>query len=717
MADTLFSVSDVASMLPGGRTWLALTLFWCHIPFTLVEAHPHHRKHSGKRDSLSNSGLPSASWIWAPGAPAGNVAFLKTFSSATGKIASSATISLTAVNQFTLWVNGQPTGASSDWTSAQVLSAALNSSTNTFSVLATNDANSGAPPPGMLAAVTVKYSDGSTDSVVSDSSWLASTNIPLDFPSPASTSNFAAAAVAGSFGSGAWGDSVTVAAPNPNPPTLTGGMWIWSTSDAEYAAPAGTVGFRKTVATPNGKTAQSATILLTADNTFALYVNGIYVGAPPYETNTAMESTAWGQAQQFSVPLSAASNTFNVIVQNFLYPTTGATSPAGLVAAIQIIYADGSSDLVGTDPSWLNGAVTSASAFLAAADSALAASFNVAAMNASPWGHLSGTSNVLAAADVPSSPFTGAAASNNANTKSGGAASDSGAGANSDSTTSAALSDDSQSTGASVIASAASGSFAGSLVTSVVSFGSDVNPSQTGVAIKADLSSSSVAPTSPADGAAVSSTAHERSTPIGAIVGAVVGTLAFVIIGLAVFSWRRRHRGLQRHFQGSTQGSGTSITPFLGRTSGEPVASVSRTSIESVRRPPMAELQSQRGSINYSYPWPPSGVPHRARPQKQGAISPTKLEWEHLMWSNSGPSGGEAPGRDVDISNNNSLPIGSRATPSPGSQTHLSTSSAVVEVIPDHAPLKLMPEHITQPANENNSERDTDTLPPPSYTE
>ncbi|KAJ7666051.1 hypothetical protein DFH06DRAFT_265916 [Mycena polygramma] len=228
-------------MLPSDRRiWLKLTLFWCYIPSLLVQAGFHPAHHTLiKRDALSNSGLTSASWIWASGATTGTVAFLKTFPNAAGKNSTSATIYLTACNDFTIWVNGQPIGSLSDWTTVEVLSAGLNASTNTFAVLAGNNGNAGAPPAGLLAAIKLQYTDGSTATVVSDSSWKVATNIPSDFPLPSDTSPFASATVAAAFGSGAWGTSVTVASPDPNAPTLNGNTWIGATNDAQYAAPPG----------------------------------------------------------------------------------------------------------------------------------------------------------------------------------------------------------------------------------------------------------------------------------------------------------------------------------------------------------------------------------------------------------------------------------------------------------------------------------------------
>ncbi|KAJ7751110.1 hypothetical protein B0H16DRAFT_1841511, partial [Mycena metata] len=157
-------------------------------------------------DPLSDSGLTSASWIWTSGATMGSIAFIKTYISGSGRTATSATISLTVVQQFTLWVNGRLIGASGDgaddWKSAQVFTTALNATSNIFSVLAVNDADSGVPAPGLLAAIQVKYSDGSDDVIVSDSIWVVSTVVPSDFPTPSTYSLFSPATLLAPFGSG-----------------------------------------------------------------------------------------------------------------------------------------------------------------------------------------------------------------------------------------------------------------------------------------------------------------------------------------------------------------------------------------------------------------------------------------------------------------------------------------------------------------------------------
>ncbi|KAF7353097.1 hypothetical protein MVEN_01277700 [Mycena venus] len=358
-----------------------------------------------QRDAKAGNGLASASWIWAASSNgSSNVAFLKNITTPTGKTASSAVVSITAVQNFTLWVNGQPIGASlagkGKWKTACVLRAALNASVNTFSVLVTNDTKPAMASPGLLAAIEVSYSDSTNATFVSDSSWLAaSTGIPPRFPMPWDFSSFASAVVVAAYGSGPWGqNSVSLPSADPNPLTLQGSTWLWSTKNASSVAAAGSVGFRRTFPTPSGQSAQSATILLTADNNFALYLNGEYVGTPPGVT-----SGVWQYAQQFSVKLNATMNVFTVIAQNF--PTDATGGAAGFIAAIEVFFLDGTSQIIRTDSSWKDSNLISVPMFLSTSDDLLLPSVEQGKMGMKPWGNLLGISDALSAASVPSPPF------------------------------------------------------------------------------------------------------------------------------------------------------------------------------------------------------------------------------------------------------------------------------------------------------------------------
>ncbi|KAJ6487240.1 hypothetical protein C8R47DRAFT_518775 [Mycena vitilis] len=378
---------------------------------TLVNAYPWppSPRILGKRDAFSDSGLALASWIWLPEpdllttAPAGDVAFIKTFSSPTGKTATSALVAMTADNNFTLHVNGQPIGAGNDWQTAQVFSVALNTSTNVFSMLGVNsatDAPADANPAGLLAAIRIRYSDGSNDTVVSDNTWVVSGTVPADFPLPADLSAFVPAQVAVKYGSGPWGTSVGIPSPTSAPLDLSTSSWIWSTSNSGPNAPVGTQGFRKTITAPSGKIASSATVILSVDNSFDLYLNGQYIGSPPYDNNTPNDAASWLNAQRFNVTLAPSTNVFTVLAINFAPMTPGGGSGAGFIAALQIEYADGSSEIVRSDATWLTGPAASASAFITTPDSALGPSISQGQYGMGPWGQL-GVSDALNALLLP----------------------------------------------------------------------------------------------------------------------------------------------------------------------------------------------------------------------------------------------------------------------------------------------------------------------------
>ncbi|KAJ7790571.1 hypothetical protein B0H14DRAFT_2939430 [Mycena olivaceomarginata] len=319
------------------------------------------------RKDIASSGLVSASWIWtaSPSAP-GNVAFLKSYNSPAGKSASSAIISITAVESWTLWVNGQPIGASGtsedDWKSAH--------HTEHFSVLV-SPGNDDSTPPGLLVAIQVAFADSSNSIVVSDSSWLASSSIPLDFPTPSTLSQFVSVAVEASYGSGSWGQSVTLLPSDPSPLTLQDSTWIWSTPNAFQAAALGKVGFRKVWTNPSGKTAQSATVLITADNTFSFYLGQTYVGSPPADPNFDYTTSIWFYPQQFTIKLDSTMD------------------PA----------------IFRTDSSWLTANVTSPTAFLSTSDSLLSPAIVQGPLGMSPWTSFISVADALDAASVPTPPF------------------------------------------------------------------------------------------------------------------------------------------------------------------------------------------------------------------------------------------------------------------------------------------------------------------------
>ena len=96
--------------------------------------------------------------------------------------------------------------------------------------------------------------------------------------------------------------------------------------------------FRREFNSPGGKIATNAQIIITGDNNYTLYVNSELVG----------QGNNWEVSQQYCVTLKPDCNVFAVAVEN-----QGTTpNPAAWIAAIQVNYADGTSDIIRTDTGW-----------------------------------------------------------------------------------------------------------------------------------------------------------------------------------------------------------------------------------------------------------------------------------------------------------------------------------------------------------------------------
>ncbi|MEE6286865.1 family 78 glycoside hydrolase catalytic domain [Georgenia sp. MJ173] len=165
--------------------------------------------------------------------------------------------------------------------------------------------------------------------------------------------------------------------------TFAGASWIWTADASTDGAPAEPRAFRTELVTPSGKEAASADILITADDSFRLWVNGELLG----ETEGAVNE--WQQSHLFTVPLEAGRNVVAVRTTN------GPASPAGLVAAVRVSYTDGSTEVFPTGTSWrVSDTVPDGFEDPAFDDSSWDDASVVAAFGSGPWG-----SNVRPPAD------------------------------------------------------------------------------------------------------------------------------------------------------------------------------------------------------------------------------------------------------------------------------------------------------------------------------
>jgi hypothetical protein len=110
--------------------------------------------------------------------------------------------------------------------------------------------------------------------------------------------------------------------------------WIWTdevpagTSNSTKLFPVGARAFRRTIALPPGHIAESAQILIAADNQYSVYVNGRFVGT----------GTNFHNGQRFTVN-NIPNPTDKVVIAVYAFNQPGAdggANPAGLLVSAQV---------------------------------------------------------------------------------------------------------------------------------------------------------------------------------------------------------------------------------------------------------------------------------------------------------------------------------------------------------------------------------------------
>jgi hypothetical protein len=249
-----------------------------------------------------------------------------------------ADILITVDDGFTLYINGNQLGNNTDiWTFAERFCVALQPCLNVFAVTAVNTGGAA----GLLASIQITYSDGTISTIVSDTTWRYSITVPSGYEQLSfDASSWAPAISEGVYGVSPWAGGVAI----PSTPTvlsLANAGWIWTNEVVNTLAPAGPRAFRRKYTPPAGQTATSATIIITADNEYDLYVNGVLVGS----------GNNWEVAQTYTVNLAPATSVvFAVYAVNL-------DLAAGVLASIQVNSASSecnctSSAFLMTDTNW-----------------------------------------------------------------------------------------------------------------------------------------------------------------------------------------------------------------------------------------------------------------------------------------------------------------------------------------------------------------------------
>lgn len=165
-------------------------------------------------------------------------------------------------NAYTLFVNGNQIGSGSSFTRADGYTVALRpTGLNVFAVSGTNVPPGG--PAAIIAAILVMYSDGTSETIVTDATWKTLRSAPpAGFQQPGfDDSTWIASNTQGLDGVAPWGQTAI-----PPALDLTQSNWVWTSEVATGAdsAPIAARPFRKTILTPAGKCAVCATVVIAA---------------------------------------------------------------------------------------------------------------------------------------------------------------------------------------------------------------------------------------------------------------------------------------------------------------------------------------------------------------------------------------------------------------------------------------------------------------------
>ncbi|KAJ7834405.1 hypothetical protein B0H13DRAFT_2369902 [Mycena leptocephala] len=202
-----------------------------------------------------------ASWIWSSDSQVGVLsAFRKDFTPPFGKSLIAAEIITAVDNSLAFYVNGQFIGNGSGLHGvrfARRFCASLLPSYNVFAVAASTTLPT-QTPPAFIATIYLTYSDGTTDTLVTDTSWRAMSPFPVDFAQL-------------TFDDTTW-PVATVVSTNPDLPF--GSVFI--PTDPPVVSFAWTPW---TFTTAPGEVAATATIMITADDEYTLWVNGVLIGS------------------------------------------------------------------------------------------------------------------------------------------------------------------------------------------------------------------------------------------------------------------------------------------------------------------------------------------------------------------------------------------------------------------------------------------------------
>ena len=182
-----------------------------------------------------------------------------------------------------------------------------------------------------------------------------------------------------------WQGGWLAAATNNAGFSLNGCAWIWyPEGNPAVSAPAGTRYFRKSFSVRSDSALTRAMLLVTADNSYAAYVNGTLVGQGQNYTTVVPVNV--------SAQLQVGNNTLAIAATN------GGTTPnpAGLIGELVLNYADGTQTNIPMDATWKAAKTLQTNWQLPGFnDAAWASALVLGAYGISPWGTATSVQNGL----------------------------------------------------------------------------------------------------------------------------------------------------------------------------------------------------------------------------------------------------------------------------------------------------------------------------------
>lgn len=277
-------------------------------------------------DATASLSFSASKWIWTSAAVTtdGLVALRKDFTPPLGKSLIASEIIITADDTMSLYVNGEYIGSGTpDFRGARFANRFCVDLLPSFNVFAVNASAGIVDVGGMLATILLTYSDGTTDTIVSDSSWHVYNGLPAGFEQLSfDDTAWPGAKVLGAYGAAPW-DTVYI----PSSPVVIGferAEWIWTdVVPASGDLPADSRAFRRTFTPAPNQTPATADIVISADNNYWLYVNGVNIG----------NGTRWQDPQHYVVNFETPTSE---IVLAVLASNDVDGTPAGLIVNMEV---------------------------------------------------------------------------------------------------------------------------------------------------------------------------------------------------------------------------------------------------------------------------------------------------------------------------------------------------------------------------------------------